>query len=83
MLAVADLVVSAMLVAVTVTVWDALTGTGAVYKPALLMVPTCGLMDQATAVLVLLATVAVNCCVWPSVRATEVGEMLIVSAAAG
>ncbi len=45
------------------------------------MVPDCGLMDQVTAVLALLVTVAVNCCVWPSVRETEAGETLIATAA--
>ena len=60
MLAVADLVVSATLVAVTVTVADAMIGDGAVYEPVLLMVPNCGLIDQVTAVLVLFVTVAVN-----------------------
>ena len=76
MLAVADLVVSATLVAVTVTLADATIGDGAVYKPVLPMVPTCGLIDQVTAVLVLLVTVAVNCCIWPSVRVADVGEIL-------
>jgi len=45
------------------------------------MLPNCGLMDQMTAVLVLFVTIAVNCCVWPSVRAIEVGEILIATAA--
>src|ERR1035441_7483164 len=81
MVAVADLVGSAALVAVIVTLVDTLTDPGAVYRPAPLMFPNAGLMDQVTAVLALFVTVAVNCCVWPSVRDTEVGEILTATAA--
>ena len=36
------------------------------------MVPTFGFSDQVTALLVVLVTVAVNCCVWPGASvATE------------
>src|ERR1019366_1863874 len=45
------------------------------------MFPHAGLRDQVTAVLALFVTVAVNCCVWPSVRDTEVGEILTATAA--
>jgi hypothetical protein len=55
--AVADLVGSATLAAVTVTVWEVATETGAVYRPAALMLPTSGLSDQVTAALPELVTV--------------------------
>ena len=54
----ADLVESAMLVAVTVTVWEPEIEAGAVYMPAALMLPTSGLIDHVTAVLPVLVTVA-------------------------
>jgi hypothetical protein len=56
--AVADLVGSARLMAVTVTVWELVVEAGAVYRPEALIVPTTGLIDQATAVLLVLVTVA-------------------------
>ena len=60
------LVLSAVLVAVTVTVCCVLTVLGAEYKPAVLMLPTpVGLIDHVTAVLPVPETAAVNCCVWP------------------
>src|SRR5579863_8351006 len=62
--AVADLVVSATLVAVMVTVCAEEIVPGAVYKPLLDSVPANGLMLQVTAVLLVPVTVAVNCC-WP------------------
>jgi hypothetical protein len=62
--ALADLVESATLVAVMVTVWEEEIVPGAVYKPPLVSVPTDGLMLQVTAVLLVPVTVAVNCC-WP------------------
>ena len=46
----ADLVESAMLVAVTVTVWEPEIEAGAVYRPHALMLPTGGLIDHVTAV---------------------------------
>jgi hypothetical protein len=55
--AVADLVGSATLVAVTVTVWELAIEAGAVYRPAEVMLPTTGLSDQVT-VLPVLVTVA-------------------------
>jgi hypothetical protein len=47
-----------MLVAVTVTVWELAIEAGAVYRPHALMLPTTGLIDQVTAVLPVLVTVA-------------------------
>jgi hypothetical protein len=58
MVAVADLVGSATLVAVTVTVWELAIEAGAVYTPAAVMLPTTGLIDHVTAVLLVLVTVA-------------------------
>jgi hypothetical protein len=56
--AVADLVGSATLVAFTVTVWELTIEAGAVYRPAALMLPTAGLSDHVTAVLLVPVTVA-------------------------
>jgi hypothetical protein len=56
-----DLVVSATLVAVTVTAWELVMLAGAVYSPVAEMLPTLGLIDQVTAVFVVPVTVAVNC----------------------
>ena len=53
---------SATLVAVTVTVWELEIEAGAVYRPAAVMLPTTGLIDQVTAVLPVPLTAAVN--VW-------------------
>src|ERR1700674_4807971 len=62
----AVLLVSAVLVAVTVTVCRELTVVGAVYNPVLLTLPTPdGLIDQVTVVVVLPDTAAANCFVWP------------------
>ena len=61
MLAVAVLLVSAALVALTVTVCGLLSVAGAVYRPPLEIVPTAGLTDHVTAVFVVPVTVAVNC----------------------
>ena len=52
---------SALLVAVTVTVWADAMEAGAVYRPAEEIEPAAGLIDQVTAVLEVLPTVAVNC----------------------
>lgn len=60
MVAHADLVVSAALVAVTVTVWAVVMETGAVYMPED-NDPTAGVTDQVTPVLDEPVTVAVNC----------------------
>src|SRR6185503_754806 len=61
----ADLVKSAWLVAVTVTVCVAGIVVGAVYRPLAEIDPTLlGVIDQVTAVLPVPVTVALNCCVW-------------------
>ena len=59
--AVAVLVASARLEAVTVTVCGLLILAGAVYRPPLEIEPTGGLMDHAALVLPDPVTVAVNC----------------------
>jgi hypothetical protein len=52
---------------------------GAVYRPPLLMLPVpAGLMDQVTAVLLVLVTVAENCCVWLAYNAAVAGVRLTV-----
>ena len=72
--ALADLVPSATLVAVTVTACCAVILAGAVYSPVLLTVPTLGFTLQVTAVLPEPpVTVAVNCCVWPAARVAVAG----------
>jgi len=60
MVALAFLVVSATLVAVSVMVCVALMLDGAVYKPPLVTVPTDGDTDQVTEVLLDPVTVLVN-----------------------
>jgi len=60
-LAVALLLASAALAAVTVTVCGLASVAGAAYKPPLEMVPTAGLTDQVTVVFVVPVTAAVNC----------------------
>jgi hypothetical protein len=84
--ALALLVVSATLVAVTVCPAAA---AGAVYNPLLLTVPTVVLppampsTDQVTAVLSLPVTVGVNCCVPPAPTVAVVGAMVMVSTGGG
>jgi hypothetical protein len=53
-----NLVGAATLVAVKVTAWELVIEAGAVYRPAAVMLPTTGLSDQVTAVLLVLVTVA-------------------------
>jgi hypothetical protein len=61
----ADLVPSAWLVAVSVTVCCAVMPAGAAYRPLLLIDPVpAGLIDQVTAVLLVFVTLAENCWVW-------------------
>jgi hypothetical protein len=78
-------VVSACAIAVTVTVDGVGTALGAVYSPVVEMKPTVVLPPvteftcQVTAVLVVLPTVAVNCCVAPVLTDAEVGEIVIVT----
>ena len=71
--ALADLVGSATLRAVSVTVCDVGILDGAVYRPAEEIVPTDGLIDQVTAVLLAPETVAVNGCVPEGARLTVDG----------
>ena len=59
-LALACLLASATLVAVTVAVCGPLSAAGAVYKPPLEIVPTAGLSDHVTAALLVPVTAAVN-----------------------
>jgi hypothetical protein len=59
--AVADFVLSAALVAVIVTKVADETVAGAEYNPPLEIVPTAGLTDHVTAILVVPVTAAVNC----------------------
>jgi hypothetical protein len=70
----ADFVVFATLVAVTVAVVWLLMLAGAVYRPVELTVPVpAGLMLQITAVFPVLVTVAVNCCAWPPYKVAVAG----------
>jgi hypothetical protein len=71
----ADLVVSATLVAVTVTAWAEVIEAGAVYTPAF-NDPMGGFKDQVTAVLLDPVTVAENCAVCPLDRVAVAGVML-------
>src|ERR1022692_4764733 len=87
LLVVADLVGSARLVAVTVTVtvWGLVIEAGAVYRPAAVMLPTSGLTDQVTLVLTTLRAespevLAENCCVCRGPSETEPGETTIADA---
>jgi hypothetical protein len=75
----AVLVVSATLVAVTVTVCWLATAGGAVYRPELPMVPVAGLRLHVTAVLAAFATMAVNCCVCEGERVAVKGATLTVT----
>src|SRR5579884_3685761 len=74
MLALADLVVSAWLVAVTTSLSAA---CGAVYRPDCVIVPVPWATVHVTPVFVDPETVAVNCCVHFAGIATLVGEMAI------
>jgi hypothetical protein len=73
MVAPADLVGSATLWAVAVTVCDVRILGGAVYRPTEEIAPTGGLIDQVTAVLVVPKTVLANCCVPEGAKLTEEG----------
>src|SRR5690242_14061929 len=66
------LVVSAWLCAVMVTAWLAGMAAGAVYSPSGVIEPA--VADQFTAVLDVLATVAMNCAVPASTTLVEGGE---------
>jgi hypothetical protein len=67
------LVGSETLWAVTITVCGVRILAGAVYRPAEEIVPTDGLIDQVTAVLLVPKTVGANCCVPEGARLTAVG----------
>ena len=69
----AVLVLSAALVAVTVTVCEDATEDGAVYNPPAETAPTAGLIDQLTPEFDEPVTDAVNCCVCRALRAAEGG----------
>src|ERR1035437_4058940 len=76
----ADLVGSATLWPVTVTVCEVRIPDGAVYRPAGEIVPTDGLINQVTAVLLAPKTVAVNCCVPEGAKLTVDGPRDTVTA---
>jgi hypothetical protein len=82
-IALADLVESAALVAVIVTVWAVLMLAGAVYRPLPDSVPTAGLKLQETAVFVLPVTLAVNCFVCEAVKLAVSGVIPTLTAATG
>ena len=82
MVAVAALVGSATLVAVTVTLWLVLIVEGAVYRP-LDREPIGGLSDQITAVFSDPVTVAVNCAVCETDRVTAPGAADTVTTSVG
>jgi hypothetical protein len=71
-LAVAILLGSAALVAVTLTVCGVASAAGAEYKPPLEIVPTAGLTDHETPALAVPVTVAMNC--WVCETVSEVME---------
>ena len=70
----------ATLVAVNVTVWGLEIKDGAVYSPAVVIVPTIGLIDQVTAVLLAPKTDAVNCRVPEGAKLTVEGLRTAVTA---
>ena len=74
--AVVDFVGSATLVAVTVTACTAVVFAGAVYRPVAEMVPSAGLTDHVTFVLLFHATFAMNCCVAEGRRVAVDGDMM-------
>ena len=73
----------------TVTVVVLCTAAGAVYRPALEIVPTVALPPvtpftcQVTAVLLVFCTVALNCWVPPAATVADVGEIVTLTAAVG
>jgi hypothetical protein len=77
-MALADFVLSATLVAVTVSTCVEVTDAGAVYKPVASSVPIpAGATDHVTEVLLLNVTVAVNCCACPPESVDTPGVTLI------
>lgn len=81
--AVADFVGSALEVAFTVTCCELETEDGAVYIPAVDIVPTDGLIDQVTAVLVVPVILADRATLPPTPMVAVVGETAIVTALGG
>src|SRR6266478_2696169 len=83
----ADFVGSAWDTAATVTMAGFGTTAGAVYRPALDIVPTVALPPvtpltcQVTAVLPVFCTVAVNCCVPPAPTVADTGEIVTLTTA--
>ena len=77
---VAVLVGSAVLVATILTLVGEATVAGAVYKPFTTL-PTAGLRDHVTPVLVLPVTVVVNCFDWPGFSEEAVGLNLTLTVA--
>jgi len=75
--ALAVLVGSAVLVAVTVTPFEPLTVSGAVYNPVLEIDPVDGLKDQVTDVSLALLTDASNCCVCEALTPAVPGVTVI------
>ena len=69
----ADLVGSATLCAVTVTVCAVRILDGAVYRPAEEIAPTDGSINQVTAVLLVPKTAVLNCCVPEGAKVTVDG----------
>ena len=66
-------VVSARLVAVTVTELAEEMEAGALYKPLVEIVPRLGLTDHTTPVVAVPVTVAVNCWDWDCCKLTPAG----------
>src|ERR1700733_4758529 len=87
--ALADLLESALLTALTVTVSGSTARFGALYRPLALTVPRVALppwtlfTNQVTAVLVVFATVAVNCLLALRATLALVGEILTLTADGG
>jgi hypothetical protein len=85
----ADFVLSAWLVAVTVTEPELGTKSGAVYRPveeivpAVVLPPTVLLTDHVTLVLLVLLTVAANCFVASTTTEAVSGEIEIATAGGG
>jgi hypothetical protein len=77
--AIAVFVLSAELVAVSVTVWVDVIVAGAVYNPPLVTVPKFGDKTYITPVLLDPVTVALNCCVWFTLNDADVGASVIVT----
>src|SRR5205814_1592103 len=75
------LLLSATLVAITVTVCCTEIAAGAVYTPVPDTDPIAGLIDQLTAAFAAFVTVAENCCVWDAYKVAVEGLTVTVTAA--